>query len=325
VRPGRTLLESALTAVRDDLTMRPITGPDELDLFCELPYQLDDELAGDLREGRRRPDWLWLALRGDRPVARLAWWARAGGAEPLLLDVFDLAGAAPDRVEVGARLLATASAGVLPAGRPWPDYQRYLPPGWRDDPAVRPAVEELFTALASTGARPLVERLRLGWEPPAPVPAAAGRLAFRPVRDRDDLLDLMTPVLDGTLDAHSRRGLAGKPPRQVAAEHYDEEFAGYTSPRSWWQVATLPDSEPVGFVVPAHNGYHPIIAYLGVLPAYRGRGYIHEILAEGTRILVAAGAPRIRASTDVGNVPMANAFHRAGYVTRGEQVDMVWS
>ena len=62
-----------------------------------------------------------------------------------------------------------------------------------------------------------------------------------------------------------------------------------------------------------HNGYNPIIAYIGVLPAYRGHGYIDELLAEGTRILAAEDVPRIRASTDLGNVPMANAFRRAGW------------
>ena len=37
------------------------------------------------------------------------------------------------------------------------------------------------------------------------------------------------------------------------------------------------------------------------------------------------GVPRIRASTDVGNAPMARAFARAGYVTFERQLDMTWS
>ena len=309
----------------DDVTMRPITGAAELDLFNALPYQLNDELAGDLADGRRDPGWLWLALRDGRPVARVAWWSRAVADGPMLLDILDLDDGEPDAVEVGERLLRAAAAAVLPAGRPWPEYLRFLPPRWRDDPRVRPAVEDRLEVARRTGARPLVERLRLRWEPPTPVPEVAGRLSFRPVRDRDDLLDLMVGVLDGTLDAHSRRDLRHRSPRESAAEHYDGEFARYTSPRSWWRVATLPGGEPVGFVVPAHNGYNAIIAYLGVLPAHRGHGYVDEILAEGTRILAGTGAPRIGASTDVGNVPMANAFHRAGYVTAGEQVDLVWT
>jgi len=77
-------------------------------------------------------------------------------------------------------------------------------------------------------------------------------------------------------------------------------------------------------VIPAHNGYNPIIAYLGVVPAHRGHGYIHDVLAAGTSLLAAQDVPRIRAATDVGNAPMAAAFALAGYVTFERQVDMTW-
>jgi RimJ/RimL family protein N-acetyltransferase len=77
-------------------------------------------------------------------------------------------------------------------------------------------------------------------------------------------------------------------------------------------------------VIPAHNGYNPIIAYLGVVPAHRGHGYIHDVLAAGTSLLAVQNVPRIRAATDVGNAPMAAAFARAGYITFGRQIDMTW-
>ena len=41
---------------QDDLTLRTIAGPDELGLFNRLPYVLNDEVAGDLAAGRRRPE-----------------------------------------------------------------------------------------------------------------------------------------------------------------------------------------------------------------------------------------------------------------------------
>ena len=77
-------------------------------------------------------------------------------------------------------------------------------------------------------------------------------------------------------------------------------------------------------MIPGHNGYNPIIAYIGVVPAHRGHGYIDDLLAEGTRLLVEQGVPRIRAATDVGNTPMAAAFARAGYVIFERQIDMAW-
>jgi hypothetical protein len=68
-----------------------------------------------------------------------------------------------------------------------------------------------------------------------------------------------------------------------------------------------------------------IIGYVGVLPAQRGHGYIDEILAEGTRVLAAQNVPRIRASTDLGNVTMAAAFVRAGWVNYERTISMTWA
>ncbi|MGB9483686.1 MAG: GNAT family N-acetyltransferase [Candidatus Dormiibacterota bacterium] len=86
----------------------------------------------------------------------------------------------------------------------------------------------------------------------------------------------------------------------------------------------LPDGEPIGFVIPARNYYHAIIAYLGVVPAHRGKGYVNEILAEGTRVLAAQDVSRIRASNDLGNFPMTQAFARAGWINFECAISMTW-
>jgi GNAT superfamily N-acetyltransferase len=314
-----------LAAQHHDLTIRPITGPDELGLFNRFPDRLNEELAGDLGDGHRRPEWLWIALRGGRLAARAAWWARPGNEHPDALDIFDLDDTGrPETVGIAARLLATAMAEVIPEGTQPPQYIRFLGPGWREEPATRQPAEDRMAAAAQTGARLFVERLDLEWRPGTPVPAPTGRLSFRPVTGPEELLALMTEVMGGTLDAYGVDDLARMPPGQAAAKHYHEELARYTSPRDWWRIASLPGGEPAGFVIPAHNGYSPIIAYLGVVPAQRGHGYAAEILAEGTRVLAAQGVPFIRANTDLGNGPMAAAFHRTGWVTTGHQIDMTW-
>jgi len=303
-----------------DLTVRPLTGREELDLFRSIPYVLNRELDGDLDAGRRRVDWLWVALRGDRLVGRVGWWTRSADNPPLVLDIFDTSD-----VDDGAALVRTAMAAVVPEGATPPDYIRFLPPDWHDDPEIVRAVDDRRSVLERLGARPLVERLRLQWDAGGMVPPSSDRLQFRPVADREELVGLMTQVLEGTLDAHSRSELTRMTPAEQANFQYDDELAGYTTPREWWRVATLPDGTPVGFVIPARNAYNAIIAYIGVLPAFRGRGYIDDVLGEGTRILAAQGVPRIRAATDVGNVPMARSFARAGYATFERQLDMTWS
>ena len=314
-----------MTLYDSDLTIRPITGPGELGLFTQLPYELNGELDSDLRDAHRQPGWLWMALRDGHLLARAAWWGRPGADVPQALDILDIddpAGQAA--MEAASALLAAAMAEVIPAGRP-PDYIRFLAPAWRDEAASRQATENRMAIAGRAGARFLVERLRLEWRPGTAIPAPTGRLAFRAVSGPDELLALMTQVVPGTLDAHDRDDLTRMPPYAAAAKHYYGELDRYASPRDWWRVAELPGGEPVGFVIPAHNGYSPIIAYLGVVPAHRGNGYIGEILAEGTRVLAAEDVPRIRASTDLGNVPMARAFHRAGWVTTGHQIDMTWN
>jgi RimJ/RimL family protein N-acetyltransferase len=315
-----------VTLYDSDLTIRPITGPGELGLFTQLAYELNGELDNDLRDGHRQPGWLWMALRDGHLLARAAWWGRPGDDVLHALDILDIddtAGA--DAVAAATALLPAAMAEVVPAGGRPPDYIRFLAPDWRDGAASRQAVENRMAVAGHAGARFFVERLRLEWRPGTKIAEPTGRLAFRQVSDPAELLALMTEVLDGTLDAHGRDDLARMSPEEAAAEHYHGELDRYASPRGWWRIAELPSGEPVGFVIPAHNGYSPIIAYLGVVPAHRGNGYIGEILAEGTRVLAAGDVPRIRASTDLGNVPMARAFHRAGWVTTGHQIDMTWN
>ncbi|MFF1910741.1 GNAT family N-acetyltransferase [Streptomyces sp. NPDC058239] len=316
-----------MTHAPHELTIRPLAGPQELALFHRLSYVLDHELAEDLESGRRRPEWMWVALRGERVVARIAWWSRDGDV-PLFLDFFDLDDTLPEpeRGDAGLRLLEAATAAVVPAGAPRPEYGRFVPADWREDPATRDVVEARIRVMERSGARMLVERLRLEWRAGTPVPADSGRLRFRPVDGPEDLLALMTPVMEGTLDAHGRADLAsGLGAREAAEKHYAEELATYTTPREWWRIAELPGGEPVGFVIPARNNYNPVIAYIGVLPALRGHGYIDDILAEGTRVLAAQDdVERIRASTDLGNVPMAKSFERLGYVNFERSFDMVW-
>jgi RimJ/RimL family protein N-acetyltransferase len=310
-----------------DLIVRPISGRDELDLFTRLPYVLNEELAGDLADGHRRPEWMWVALRGDHLLARAAWWGQPGADAPALLDFFDIddGSADPDRVDIGEQLLRTAMAATIPDGARPPDYVRFVPPDWREQTLSNRAVQDRISIAERTGARLFVERLRFEWRPGTLMPTARPRLMFRPVQDQEELLVLMTAALDGTLDAHSRADLTQMSARDAAVRQYEDEFAGYSSPRDWWRIATLADGDPVGFVIAARNDYNPIIAYIAVLPQHRGHGYIDEILAEGTRVLAAQDVTRIRAATDLGNTPMAAAFGRAGYVNFERALTITWS
>jgi len=305
------------------VTIRPLYGADDLPTFNQFDYVLNGEYAHDLDHKRRRPEWMWLALRDDRLVARAAWWGTPGAQRPLLMDVLDLDVAAPDRHHVGVELIGRALDAMGVADSP-PEYGRYLPAGWQDDPEQVRTVTDRATVIEQLGGRLLVERLRLQWGPGLNAPVDRHRLTFRPPAGRSELLNLLTEILASTLDEHSRTELRTKSPREVATDQVDDEFPSYHGPRDWWAVGCLPDGGPVGLVIPSRNDYSWIIAYIGVLPEHRGHGYIDDLLDFGTRALAGAGAPFIKASTDRSNTPMAAAFHRCGYPTAGEEIDYIF-
>ncbi|MGD0702287.1 MAG: GNAT family N-acetyltransferase, partial [Trebonia sp.] len=196
-----------MTHPQHDIVIRSITGAEELDLFCALDYVFNDELADDLAAGRRRPAWMWVALRGEHLVARAAWWGSADGAAPSLLDILDVADD-PDRIDVGVRLLRRALGGIIPVRARPPEYSRFIPPDWREQAGSRRAVEDRMAIAGQIGAQLLTERFRFEWRPGTPIASPTGRIEFRPVSDDRELLDLMTLALDGTLDAHSQQDLA---------------------------------------------------------------------------------------------------------------------
>ncbi len=306
--------------------LRPLDGPTELDRFLVLPYTLNHELADDLRQGRRRTEWMWIALVDDSVVARVAWWGNPGDNKPALLDILDIADPADPAHRQAARdLLETATRQVIGSGAEPPGYIRYVPPEWRDNEVSRSEVEALIDIAEQTGARVFVERLRYEWRRHTPIAPPSGRLDFRQPHDDEEILDLMTAVVPGSLDAHTVLDLKTMTPREAAHNHFSGELAQQISTRDHWRVATDHTGATVGLVTPGHNHYHPVIGYIAVLPEHRGNGYIHDILAAGTRILVDQGVDHIRAATDLTNLPMAAAFEGGGWTNFERSINMTWT
>ena len=94
-------------------------------------------------------------------------------------------------------------------------------------------------------------------------------------------------------------------------------------PRDWWRLARTADGDLVGLTVPTRNYTDPVIGYVAVLPEQRGHGYAYDLLVEATRLLVAEGADRIIANTDVTNLPMAATFAKVGYPVSDHRIDLV--
>lgn len=296
------------------LELRPLVAGEE-DLFLSLH---EPALVGVQRFGRDyrelaalrqyRPEWTWVALRDGKVVVRAAWWAGPDDDAPIALDWLDFA---PGEDDVAVELLQKAGFSA--------QYCLLLPPGWRDDPAVRAAGEARIDVAQRSGMRPFVERLRYRWTPEHGLPARPGRLTYRPEPDDDVILDVLRRIVEGSLDAHDRR-THEKDGLEATARGNLEFLQWMPSPRDWWRLAFTQDGELVGLTVPGRNHSSPVIGIVGVVPEQRGRGYAYDLLLEATHLLVEAGVEEIVADTDTTNTPMAATFARAGYPITQERV-----
>ncbi|MDX6337564.1 MAG: hypothetical protein QOG05_4904 [Streptosporangiaceae bacterium] len=294
----------------DRVLARPATEPVGL-----IPAgRFLDELA----RHQYRPEWTWIAEDAGRILAHAIWWGFGESAYPLALDSVDADESLADRAALAAELIAAGQRALRPpGGEIAPRFEISLPVGWRSDPAVVAAFGWRRDAAARAGLTGELERIRFEWTADAGLPRSSGRLALRPEPDDDVFLDVFRQIAVGSLDVITRREVA-----LLGADRQAREDMGiYLSmpgDRDWWRLAyTAADGRLAGMILPNRNTDSAVVGYLGVLPGLRGRGYISDLVAETTRFHAGRGEPRIAATTDTTNLPMAAAFERAGYRAYG--------
>jgi RimJ/RimL family protein N-acetyltransferase len=100
------------------------------------------------------------------------------------------------------------------------------------------------------------------------------------------------------------------------------DYAGNRFDPTWWATAGV-DGETVGVVLPqAYPGCDDegTLFYVGVRPAFRGRGYGRVLHAAGLEFLSRHGVTKYVGSTDERNVPMIAVFKANGCVHTATQV-----
>lgn len=276
------------------------------------------QVREDFETGRMRPEWSWVLEQDGQLLGRALWWGR-GDTAPSALDAVDVLPAAGDPRAAALAMLRAGHQELAALGlKSLPPFTLRLPGSWRTDAAARRAASWRLEAAAEAGLTEALERLQYAWTPGDGMPAASERVTFRPGSD-DEFVELFRLAARGSLDVETRRALETMDDLGQARD----DLGFYTEApgeRVWWRVALI-DGDPVGFVVPSATPYSRNVGYLGVLPGHRGQGLADDLLAEVTRFHAAAGAPRITATTDLVNRPMAAAFDRAGY--RVTEVRMV--
>ncbi|WP_157250526.1 GNAT family N-acetyltransferase [Nonomuraea typhae] len=273
-------------------------------LFDQFPEPARSQLVAAHDEGRTKPEWCFAD-----GAARVCFWAPYRGAAPVITWHFT---PGPDPAVAAAML----RRGLRELGLSKIVHDIVLRPGLT--PTVDRPVEH--DALMGAGFTLEVERLELEWAAGSDLPADSGRLTYRPAREHParTVLDLLVQISEGSLDHDTQVELATAGPEHEAREMYADLVNRKGKPD--WFVVGYAGEEPVGLVAPDDHS----IAYIGVVPAHRGRGYVADLLAKGTRTLAEAGVERIVAATDVANTPTANAFLRAGYSEVGRLFRYYW-
>ncbi|WP_051247660.1 N-acetyltransferase [Inquilinus limosus] len=288
-----------------DIRLRPI-AEDELAVFAATatdPAHADavrryvDDLLG---KGAMRRDWCFLAERDGQAVGHIAFWTLPGAAAPSDIVLFDLPWTAPEAEAIGAAVLRQAADRARSLGAGALGHVLDTPlqaPQWQAEPERRRAL------LTSNGFGIRRETVRFELDPGTPVPPAADGLVFRSMAEVGQAAfraatDLVT---EGTLD------------RRIGDEDIFADVQGLEHEPGWWELAYDRDGALVGLVMPALAPSMATIGYVGVAPERRGRGHIDALLARGTATLARFGRWPVRADTDTRNIPMANAFRRAGW------------
>ena len=187
-----------------------------------------------------------------------------------------------------------------------------------DKPAQGPQWQHFFDQrhdlLTQTGYEVIRNTLRFRLDGVAPTPEQSTRLVFKPFAEtgKELFINTIQRIMVGSFDQRDQEDPVKLGVAQAALKFFND-LETYDPLPDWRYLAYTQAGDLVGLVVPSKIGSLYTIGYIGVVPEQRGHGYINDLLAKGTAILLAAGAPEIRTDTDVANAPMANAFRRAGY------------
>jgi RimJ/RimL family protein N-acetyltransferase len=185
-----------------------------------------------------------------------------------------------------------------------------------DSPPVAPQHQDHPEArvrlLEATGYEMVRDGLR--WVLPSPRDAGDdGPLTFRTLSEvgEDAFVDAIAATFEGTPDSELTLEVERHGARE-AARRYLEDHKALEHRPEWFELGYA-GGELAGVIMGARNPTSAVIAYVGVVPAQRGRGFAPALVRRGTARLAAAGATEIRGDCDRDNVAMARAFERAGY------------
>lgn len=294
------------------ISVRSIAA-DELDRFHsvgEPAADIQKNLRALWRDGLSRAAWCFFAEVDGAPIGLAAYWAFPDTPHDMSLTTLELPWR-DDPVAVGRTLLAESLAALRAGGATSIECKLYNSETFLD---------QRHAVLRASGFEMVQEKLR--FEAPPSSPPASIRLTFHSRNEvgEDAFRDAIRRVTSGTLDRKDMAAVSRIGPEAAAAESFDM-LRSIDDDGGRWKLAFDSENRLVGLIV-AHHLRKDLgaINYIGVVPEFRGRGYVNDLLAEGMRMLAPLGLGKVVADTDALNVPMVDAFKRAGYA----QAERLW-
>lgn len=257
------------------------------------------------------PEWCFVAEGADgTPIGNIVLWTRPGGDTPTDFVLFDAPWDDPD-LTVARALLAHASTEAKNLGA---DHLAHVVDSPAAEPQYQVEPEKRWALLAEEGFHLDRDGHRFRWLEGTPIPAEDTRLTWRTLPELGEaaFVDLFEKILSDTKDSFfladiAKLGLRG------AAELLMSDMNEFEHEPHWYELGFDASGEAVAASLPARNPAFPVIGFVGVAPAGRGKGYSTAVVIRGTHILADAGATDIRGDCDAGNIGMYKGFLRAGY------------
>jgi ribosomal protein S18 acetylase RimI-like enzyme len=266
------------------------------------------DYAGSLLQQRcTKPDWCVVGMETGQPVARAAFWSLPDHETPTDLVLIE-ADWSDDDLSAGHALLTKMHELAGDLGADALSHHVDEPPG---PPQYQEDHEARIRLLVESGYDLLRDGLRWQYSG-APPPEQS--LVYRGLPDvgEDPFVEAIASTYEGTRDSwinetiesHGRLGAA-------RADFLDYQALEHRP--EWWELAYTPDGALAGVIMPARTPSSAVVAYVGVLPEQRGRGFAAQLVRRGTEQLLESGATEIRGDCDRDNVGMVKAFERAGF------------
>ncbi|EPH44668.1 GNAT family N-acetyltransferase [Streptomyces aurantiacus] len=305
------------------MTLIRSARPHELPALFELPEDPERNAAtraylGQLLDSKcTRPEWCLVAEDGAGQVTgSVVLWTVPGQDVPYAFVLFE---APADQDATGAALLDAAVTRARALGA---DELEHVVDSPAQEPQFQQDPERRAELLRRSGFRVIRDGRRFRLRVPGELPADDPRLTFRSLAGLgpEPFIDLLEQLLAETADARLAADVQEYGARR-AAEKIFELTASMRHEPQWWEIGYDADGSPAVISLPAENPSVPVIGFIGVAPAHRGKGYAASAVVRGTRILAANGAEEIRGDCDAANTAMAKAFTRAGYENFADRLE----